>query len=126
MNLTHDENVLNPVKAYKGGLIGYAFNCPGCKRTHTPYTEQFDNHPTWEFNGDLKRPTFSPSILSKYRHPEGYSNSNPAPLGYDGPYIEEVCHSFIRDGQIEFLGDCTHELAGQTVPLQAWNGYSDD
>lgn len=24
---------------------------------------------------------------------------------------------FIRDGQIQFLGDCTHALAGKTVPL---------
>ena len=28
-----------------------------------------------------------------------------------------VCHSFVRAGQIEFLGDCTHEFAGQTVPM---------
>ena len=29
----------------------------------------------------------------------------------------EVCHTFIRAGQIEFLGDCTHALKGQTIPL---------
>lgn len=28
-----------------------------------------------------------------------------------------VCHSFIRKGQWEFLGDSTHALAGQNVPL---------
>ena len=28
-----------------------------------------------------------------------------------------VCHSFITDGRIQFLGDCTHELKGQTVEL---------
>jgi len=28
-----------------------------------------------------------------------------------------ICHSFIRDGKIQFLGDCTHALAGQTVDL---------
>ncbi|WP_241754456.1 hypothetical protein [Cupriavidus basilensis] len=28
-----------------------------------------------------------------------------------------VCHSFVTDGRIQFLGDCTHALAGQTVPL---------
>lgn len=31
-----------------------------------------------------------------------------------------VCHSFVRAGRIEFLGDCTHALAGQTVPLPPW------
>ena len=28
-----------------------------------------------------------------------------------------VCHSFVSDGQWQFLGDCTHALAGQTVPV---------
>jgi hypothetical protein len=27
------------------------------------------------------------------------------------------CHSFIRNGQIQFLSDCHHELAGKTVDL---------
>jgi len=29
----------------------------------------------------------------------------------------QVCHSFVTDGRIQFLGDCTHNLAGQTVDL---------
>lgn len=33
---------------------------------------------------------------------------------------DEVCHSFVRAGKIEFLGDCTHALKGQTVPLPDW------
>jgi len=32
----------------------------------------------------------------------------------------EHCHSFIRDGQIEFCSDSTHELAGKTVRLLEW------
>ena len=32
--------------------------------------------------------------------------------------IDAICHSFITDGSIEFLPDCTHELAGKTVPLE--------
>jgi hypothetical protein len=27
------------------------------------------------------------------------------------------CHSFVREGKIEFLNDCTHEHAGQTLDL---------
>ena len=27
------------------------------------------------------------------------------------------CHSFVTDGRIQFLSDCTHALAGQTVDL---------
>jgi len=30
---------------------------------------------------------------------------------------ERICHSFITDGKIQFLSDCTHHLAGQTVDL---------
>jgi hypothetical protein len=33
------------------------------------------------------------------------------------PGVDHRCHSFVVDGQIQFLGDCTHKLAGQTVPL---------
>lgn len=108
---------VKPYEFYKGGLAGYSFKCPGCKHTHMVSTVAYDNHPTWGFNGNVDSPTFTPSILSQYRHPEGYSNANPAPMGYDGPYVTDICHSFVTDGSIQFLNDCTHELAGQTVPL---------
>jgi hypothetical protein len=55
------------------------------------------NKPQWDFNGNLESPTLSPSILTRYN--------------------DLVCHSFMRDGKMEFLSDCTHELAGQTVPI---------
>lgn len=32
-----------------------------------------------------------------------------------------VCHYFLRNGQIQYLGDCTHAMRGQTVPLPAWD-----
>lgn len=34
-----------------------------------------------------------------------------------GNPIPFVCHSFVTDGRIQFLSDCTHSLAGQTVDL---------
>jgi hypothetical protein len=34
--------------------------------------------------------------------------------------VPKICHSFITDGRIQFLGDCTHRLAGQTVPIPDW------
>jgi len=27
-------------------------------------------------------------------------------------------HSFINDGDVRYLDDCSHELRGQTVPLK--------
>ena len=88
----------------------YLIECPGCGHCH-----MFDKR--WTFNGDFDKPTFRASMLSKYRHPKGYSNENPAPKGWVGEYVEEICHSFVTDGMIEYLSDCTHELAGKTIEL---------
>lgn len=57
----------------------------------------------WSFDGNLERPTLSPSLLLTYTFGDGRA--------------QYVCHSFVRDGRIQFLGDCTHELRGQTVDL---------
>jgi hypothetical protein len=32
-----------------------------------------------------------------------------------------VCHSFVRNGKIEYLSDCTHNLAGKTVDIPKFN-----
>jgi hypothetical protein len=40
----------------------------------------------------------------------------------DGQSVEyKRCHSFVTDGRIQFLGDCTHHPVGQTVPLPPWD-----
>lgn len=62
-----------------------------------------DGSPGWDFNGDFERPTFSPSMLAR------------CTLGPEKR--PHVCHSFVRDGRIEYLSDCTHAMAGQTVEL---------
>lgn len=90
--------------------------CPACQSAIALPLDK-PSGPNWGFNGDTEKPTFTPSVLRTYRHPTGYSNKNPAPIGYDGPYTDDICHSFITDGKIQFLGDCTHALAGQTVEL---------
>ena len=56
----------------------------------------------WSWNGDVDKPTLKPSILTK--------------ASFEGR-PEKICHSFVNDGCIQFLPDCTHEFAGQTVPL---------
>jgi hypothetical protein len=79
---------------------GHIFDCPGCGHHHLVPDR-------WDFDGDLESPTFSPSILIRY------------PTGEERTPV--VCHSFIRRGKIEFLADCTHELAGRTVDLEPPN-----
>ena len=100
----------------------FIFKCPGCNDFH-------DIGPGWQFNGDLDKPTFAPSILVRCGcyHPEHnkYNDScwcthNAERIARNdppSPYKCYQCHSFIRDGKIEFLNDCSHDLAGQTVDL---------
>lgn len=86
------------------------FMCPGCAEQdgnegiHMLPVNTVDKSPSWTFTGSVDAPTISPSILTR-----GAGDT--------------VCHSFLRDGVFEFLGDCTHSLAGQHVPmpdLPAW------
>lgn len=87
------------------------FHCPGCNGGHAVSVRDDGSHPGWTWNGDIERPTFTPSILV---------HSGP-PCGPDGLALpgatDQVCHSFVTDGRIQFLSDCTHALAGQTVDL---------
>lgn len=91
-----------------GETRGYMIFCPACKCGHLFNTKPNEPNgvggtcPVWTFNGDMDRPTFRASMLAR-------------PVDKDGN--PTVCHSFVTDGRIEFLGDCTHRLAGQTVDL---------
>lgn len=100
----------------RSGCDGYTmlmFWCPGCKEAHGVSVQRPAGQPgpLWTWDGNADRPTFSPSVLVRTGRAV-----DPAfvPDPGDPP---EICHSFVRDGQIQFLGDCTHELAGKTVPL---------
>ena len=69
--------------------------CPGCKARHLIETKERNaNGAIWSWDGNAEAPTFSPSIN-----------------------IVGRCHYFITAGQIQFCGDSTHPLAGQTVEL---------
>lgn len=99
-------------KAADGTIL---FFCPGCDTAHGIDPKR------WEFNGNLERPTFTPSVLVRFTL---YGPEKLPFEKYDGPGVCEatpaVCHSFVTDGRIRFLGDCTHTLAGQTVDLPPW------
>lgn len=78
------------------------FECPGCKMLHGVNVAR-DDRPKWTWNNDVNNPTFNPSVLV-----QGDFGVERKPL---------TCHSFVRNGMIEFLGDCTHDKAGQTLRL---------
>jgi hypothetical protein len=35
-----------------------------------------------------------------------------------------VCHVFVKAGEIQYLSDCTHELAGKTVQSSKACGFT--
>ncbi|MCC4296282.1 DUF6527 family protein [Aurantimonas coralicida] len=96
------------LRTVEGGNL--LFWCPGCDGAHRVTVGEGPG-PRWGFNGDYDRPTFTPSVKVSYPGPDaGVDGAPPA-----------VCHSFVREGRIQFLGDCTHALAGQTVSLQPFD-----
>jgi len=103
-----------------GDLMG--FRCPGCNDWHHVKVGE-GPRPRWKWNGDVVRPTFDPSVLVTCGHyVQGHSGD--CWCTYNAAHPEEKttfgcyrCHSFVKNGQIQFLDDCSHALAGQTVPL---------
>ena len=91
----------------RNGVEQVGFTCPGCEFDHIlPLRRPAEGHgstgPCWNWNGSEESPTITPSILAT------------AGRGGDTP---DICHSFVTDGKIQFLSDCTHKLTGQTVDL---------
>lgn len=96
------------LRTVEGGRL--MFWCPGCDEAHVV-------GPSWSFNGDYDRPTFSPSIKVTGKRRITDDEYERIMAGEKPDIPDMCCHSFVRDGQIEFLGDCTHALAGKIVAL---------
>lgn len=90
---------------------GFLFFCPGCKNAHSFSVGRGEvrdgivvypqgGKQEWGFDGNMEKPTFTPSLL-RYAH-----TGSPQ------------CHLFLKNGILEFLSDCQHELAGKSVPLE--------
>lgn len=91
-----------------GAVEACYFDCPGCGSHHylAIRPNKLPNGASWTYNGNPDAPTFSPSLL---RRVDRSNRSEPRP--------DMVCHSFVTDGKIQFLGDCTHALVNQTIDL---------
>ena len=101
----------------ESGLIVW---CPGCEEPHQVSTRGGPFQ--WAWDGVLDPLTIEPSILvsgvqwaeSEHFHKPQHRVPAGAPI---------VCHSFIRGNRWVFLSDCTHTLAGETVPLTPFPEY---
>ena len=83
-------------KLTKGGDLIYW--CEGCGHCHCIPAQR------WNFNGSLESPTLSPSVRHFYRHPETEAEIT-------------TCHYFLKNGVLEYCGDCQHEFKGTNRKL---------
>ena len=98
------------------------FWCPGCNEPHGVVLSPYGG---WTFNGNYDRPTFRPSVLVTSGHYcQGHKPGDHCWCVYNREHPDnpsafrcERCHTYITDGKIQFLKDCTHELAGKTIDL---------
>lgn len=70
------------------------FMCPACDSPHAFSKEG------WGFNGDFENPTACEHSLGVGETARG-----------------NWCHSYMRNGKLEFCSDSQHSLAGQTVEI---------
>lgn len=71
--------------------------CPACDGAKRLPIE--GSRPSWEWNGNLEKPTLTPSILQ--------IETQTAPR----------CHSYLTEGVWNYLSDCTHDMPDRQVPM---------
>jgi hypothetical protein len=104
------------------GREGLTYWCQGCAGPHSICTKGAS---AWGWNGDVDRPIFTPSVKVTY----------PAVPDAEEKFkewrTERICHTFVgcngaKPGEVIFLGDCTHALAGAVQPLPDLPAYLRD
>lgn len=72
------------------------FYCPGCRGIHVAEIEKPNAAGgMWTWNGSVDAPTLQPSLNVGPGH----------------------CHFFLVNGELQYLSDCKHNLAGRTIAL---------
>lgn len=107
--------------------------CPGCQGPHQVAVGEGQG-PRWGWNSEVNKPTFTPSVLVTWSEPLNLHDPQAMQRDIDEakrrrdvgeenvkvPLANKVCHSFVIEGQMHFLSDCTHPLAGQTTAIPHW------
>lgn len=83
-------------------LMGYW--CQGCECLHLVNVKA-DVRPAWQWDGNVEKPTLSPSIRTFYSARDGQPEST-------------RCHHFLRGGVIEYLNDSAEHALRGMHPLQ--------
>jgi hypothetical protein len=111
------------MKAFQRDPQHLSFQCPGCQQEHQVTVNGLGH--SWGWNASLERPTLTPSVLMRTGHyVPGHQSGDHCWCSYWNEHPDKkrvfectVCHSFVNEGRIQFLSDCTHALAGQTMEL---------
>lgn len=96
-------------KKLRRTLDGIAHWCPACKEVHH-FTIARPRSPNWAWDGNTEAPSFTPSMRiswGKQADPKCEVNGG-------------ICHYILTAGVINFCGDSTHTMAGQSVALPDW------
>jgi hypothetical protein len=98
----------------------YQIWCPACQEIHlilpktaTVYGKSGAGD-GWNFNGNKEVPSFTPSVKIRtgyYFQPDKHK-----------PDEGVLCHFYITNGEIRYCPDCSHDLKGQTLPLEDLEG----
>jgi len=86
----------------EGGIISHY--CPACRQMHGFFVDKPnpENGAHWRWDGNIVAPTFLPSMNITAK---------------DDGEIFYCCHYRLENGQLEYLKDCTHALAGIKMAL---------
>lgn len=79
----------------------YFWFCQACQEMH-PLPDG------WTFNGNIEKPTFTPSFRHEWNQHGGALGLNPE---------HRRCHYIVTDGKVAYCSDSTHAMAGQTIDM---------
>jgi len=114
---------MNQVSSTLRRAVGkYMHWCPACEEMH-PLPD------SWKFDGNLEKPTFTPSFKHSGVQTVKVAGKWTGEFVRDnkGNTIPFICHYVLTAGVLNFCRDCTHSLAGKSVPLPPLpEGIADD
>jgi hypothetical protein len=91
----------------KGDQLEY--KCHACGWHSVPVKIGVKEGKFWEWNGNLEKPTISPSVRHFHHGMPKFEDHDAIPAF--------CCHYIMTDGVMAFCGDCTHSKSGQTLPM---------
>lgn len=90
---------------------GWMVQCRCACQWHEFPKQRLTNGAAWTFDGNMVTPTFTPSMNMAWNPPGPHYNPE-CPSGR--------CHFILTAGVMQYCGDCSHEHAGKSYPLQPW------